>query len=109
MAESPTTVIVKIVGEADVANVDELRAMLLKPVHDVHTTVVDCRSCEFVDSVTLGVFLEAHMAADANGGRLVLVAPKGGTVRNIIEMAHLDTILIVVNDLESVASPSEGL
>lgn len=70
----------RVIGEIDAHTADVLRAEL-QPDADGHDVRVDLSAVTFVDSSGLRVLLEAHLALQQAGRRLVLVAPSRPVVR----------------------------
>jgi len=91
-------VVVRLGGELDLYNADEVRAALAgaaagKPAY----VVVDLAEVEFMDSTALGVFVEAHNALP-NGG-LRVAAPQLETRRALL-VSGLDRRLNVYDTLD---------
>jgi anti-anti-sigma factor len=82
-------------GDVSLETVDVLREVLRGIVDSqpgVHIEV-DMGAVAFLDSSGLGVLVAARRAAASRGGTLVLTDP-APTVRMVLEIAHLDGILV---------------
>ncbi len=91
-------VVVRLGGELDLYNADEIRAALGSAAADTpERMVVDLTEVEFVDSTALGVLIEAHNALPE--GVLRLAAPQLETRRALL-VSGLDRRLIVYDTLE---------
>lgn len=84
---------VRVVGEIDAHSAPEL-AERLAAFEGGGDRRVDMSGVEFMDSSGLRVLIDAHQTAEAEGARLVLVAP-GRAVSRIIEVSGLSNHLNV--------------
>lgn len=88
---------VTVVPEGDISleTVDVLRTVLRNVVdsQDVAQVDIDMSAVTFLDSSGIGVLVAAHRAAAARGARLTLREP-AAMVRMVLEIAHLDGILM---------------
>lgn len=87
-------VVVRLAGELDLANADELRKALVNAAaREPERLVVDLSEVEFMDSTALGVLVEARARlADA---RALLLAGPGIETRRALEVSGLDRHLTV--------------
>jgi anti-anti-sigma factor len=93
-----SAVVVRLGGELDLYNADEVRAALGGAAADnPECVVVDLAEVEFMDSTALGVFVEAHNALPTGGLRLA--APQLETRRALL-VSGLDRRLNVYDTLE---------
>lgn len=92
-----SAVVVRLHGEVDLYNADEVRAALGSAADGSELVVVDLTEVEFMDSTALGVFVEAHNALP-NGG-LRLAAPQLETRRALL-VSGLDRRLNVYDTLD---------
>ena len=85
----PTLVLV---GEFDLAVVDDLRAALqgLKAPESTSPTV-DLAGVTFMDSSCLGALVDFQRQAHASGGNVVLLAPSGPS-RRLLEITGVDEL-----------------
>ncbi|WP_433303696.1 STAS domain-containing protein [Actinoplanes sp. CA-030573] len=89
---------VTVVPEGDISleTVDVLRTVLrnvLDSQQHVARIDIDMSAVTFLDSSGIGVLVAAHRAAAARGARLALREP-AAMVRMVLEIAHLDGILM---------------
>ncbi|MGK5681273.1 STAS domain-containing protein [Actinoplanes sp. URMC 104] len=82
-------------GDISLETVDALRDVLRGVVDgtDIAHIEVDMRAVTFLDSSGIGVLVAARKAAVARGATLVLREPTA-MVRMVLEIAHLDGILM---------------
>jgi anti-sigma B factor antagonist len=87
--------VVKLVGELDLYNVDDVRSALLDCIEDGAARVVaDLSGVTFVDSTVLGAFLEARAR-----GELVLAALRPEPKR-ALEITGLDRTLKLADSVD---------
>jgi anti-sigma B factor antagonist len=85
--------VVTVTGELDVATAPELRDELGRVLAEGATdTVVDILGVSFVDSVALGILVDASKMMKARGGSLTVVCDDRRIAR-IIEITGLDRVL----------------
>jgi anti-anti-sigma factor len=82
-------------GDISIETVDVLREVLRNVLdsQNVDHVDVDMRAVAFLDSSGIGVLVAAHKAAAARGATLMLREPTA-MVRMVLEIAHLDDILL---------------
>lgn len=92
-------VTVRLVGEVDIASVDQVRAATLEASNRNGTShlIVDCQHLNFLDSSGVKAFLEAHNAFD---GKVVLVQPRR-VVTRVFEVTGLDQMFLVSDSVEA--------
>jgi len=89
---NPHTVVLSIFGDADLTAASELRDRLGEAIDDGPSALVlDLSGATFLDSMTLGVFLNGMKRLRAQGGRFRIVAPRED-IRRIFEMTLLDRV-----------------
>jgi anti-sigma B factor antagonist/stage II sporulation protein AA (anti-sigma F factor antagonist) len=87
----PGRLVVRPVGELDIATVGRLRGAITERV-DGEDLVVDLRGLAFLDTSGLQLVVELHRRSQADGFVLTLV--RGGTpVQRVFEIAGLEGIL----------------
>ena len=100
VSESGDAIVLALVGELDLYNAPVVREALRGAAgREPRRLVVDLSDVTFVDSTTLGAFVEAR-AALAGGDAFVLAAP-GLEVRRALEVSGLDRHFAVRDTLES--------
>jgi anti-sigma B factor antagonist len=91
-------VVVRLAGELDLYNAEEIRAALAQAIEgSPRRVVVDMGDVEFVDSTALGVLIEAHSKLGRD--RLALAAPQLDT-RRTLQVSGLDRHLKVHETVE---------
>ena len=96
--EEDGTTVVRLAGELDLHNADDVRQALEQASKSGEgRIVVDLTAVEFLDSTVLGVFVQAHRRA-AGGGRFRLAAP-GPEPRRILHVAGVESYLDVHDTL----------
>jgi anti-anti-sigma factor len=96
------SVIVRLAGELDLYNADEVRAALSQAIgSSPERIVVDMAEVEFVDSTALGVLIEAR--SKLGRSTLVLAAPQLET-RRTLQVSGLDRHLPVHDSVEDALS-----
>jgi anti-sigma B factor antagonist len=81
--------VVRLGGELDLYNADQVRSVLVKACTDSpERIVVDLGQVEFIDSTTLGVLVEARTRL--NNRRAFLLAAPGLETRRALQISGLD-------------------
>jgi anti-sigma B factor antagonist len=97
-------VIVRLGGELDLYNADEVRAALLDAINSgTPRIIVDMANVEFVDSTTLGVLIEVRAKIGRDG--LLLAAPQAET-RRTLQVSGLDRHLPVHDSVDGALAAS---
>jgi anti-sigma B factor antagonist len=92
------TVVIRLGGELDLYNADEVRSALGDAIaSEPARVVVDMSEVEFVDSTALGVLIEARSNLGRND--LLLAAPQYET-RRTLQVSGLDRHLPVLDSVE---------
>jgi anti-sigma B factor antagonist len=86
-------ILVQVTGELDLATSGELEAAL-EQADLSGRVVIDLTECEFLDSSGLRVLLAGATRSEAEGGRVVLVAPDPG-IRRVLELTGVESKLAV--------------
>jgi anti-anti-sigma factor len=94
---TPHEVVVRVKGELDLSTVPTLRAVLdgIDPRH--RRVVLDLRDVSFLDSMGVGLLVEASRRCASELCELVLRSPSE-RVRQVLELTGLDDMLRVVGD-----------
>lgn len=85
--------VVELVGEGDLALVDELRAALSEALEGDDGVIVDLSRATFADSSILGALIWAHKRALAEDTALVLQLGTDPVVNRVVELTRLDELL----------------
>src|SRR5262245_11102101 len=90
-APSGAVALVKVVGEVDLANAEELREAIETPNLPARLGIVlDLRLVPFMDSSGLGTLLKA---AQGIGSRLVLLIEPRSPVANLFELSRVENMV----------------
>lgn len=81
-------------GELDLWSVERLQAVLHRVARNYKAVLVGLKSCEFVDSTGIALFLQVRRQLEDEGGRLVLYGCSD-QVQRIFEVAGLTDAGIV--------------
>jgi anti-anti-sigma factor len=97
-------VVVRLGGELDLYNADEVRSALTAAIDGgAERIVIDMSDVDFVDSTALGVLIEARSKIGHDG--LLLAAPQLET-RRTLEVSGLDRHLAVHDSVDGALSAS---
>jgi anti-sigma B factor antagonist len=97
-------VVVRLGGELDLYNADQVRVALDGAIRDgTGRVVVDLAEVEFADSTALGVLLEARSKLSAGG--LLLAAPRD-EIKRALEVSGLDRHLAVHGSVDAALAAS---
>lgn len=94
-------VVVRVIGEVDLATVSEMERALAAS-DSSQRVVVDLTECTFLDSSALHVLLAAAAKAEREDG-FAIVAPEGG-VRRLLDIAGADATVPLHSTLDEALS-----
>jgi anti-anti-sigma factor len=87
-------------GDLDHQTADRLRRVVLTALSDgAASLVLDCEQLAFIDSSGLGVLIEAHKAADAQGGSVTIRHASPQMLR-LLDVTGLNGMLTIDSDSE---------
>jgi anti-sigma B factor antagonist len=87
-------------GELDLATAPDLEAALAERFDAGQDVVVDLRELAFMDSTGLRVLVAAHARVENGGPSFCVVRPRpGATIRKIIAIAGVESVLDFVDDV----------
>jgi anti-anti-sigma factor len=96
--EADSRLVVSARGELDLATAPQLEAVLMPPLRDGGSVVLDLRGLSFMDSTGVRVIVAAHLASQEHGGHLTLLrCPPEGPVGRVMEISGLDAVLDIVD------------
>ena len=99
---SPTTAVLALVGEHDLAQHAMLREGIDRAASLRRQLVIDLSRCAFIDSTTISLLLYAQHEVASNGGRIALVvAPTASPVAAVVELTRLAELIHIYPSLES--------
>ena len=100
---APNIVVLRLIGDLDLASAPEARTRLRQLVDDGWRRVVlDLDSCDFIDSVGLGVLIGVHRRMGQAGGAMVIA--NGGQLFRVFETAGLQSLFRFADSIEMAAS-----
>jgi anti-anti-sigma factor len=88
---------VTLAGECDLAVRDELHEVLDAAVQASPLVIVDLAQLDFLDSSGVHGLVVAHLEAQARGGRVALVNPRGA-VAAVLDITGVGNLLGTVSD-----------
>jgi anti-sigma B factor antagonist len=95
--------VVRVIGEVDLASAPSMRAALRALPADA-SVAVDLSDCSLIDSVGIGLLIGGARRVRDAGGRMVVVAPRGGLVRRMLDICRVDAVLDVASSSDAFAS-----
>jgi anti-anti-sigma factor len=93
--------VVRVAGEIDMSNVEDMREQLLGAATDASALVVDLSSVAYLDSAGVQLLFDLHRRLEADGQRIVVVVPADSTLSRILEVAKLEAAVGVEPDVPS--------
>jgi len=99
----------KVAGEIDLANVDDLRSAIDNAIGESPTGfIIDLRDIVYIDSAGVAVIISAYRRVSKAGGILAVVRPVSDGVRRVLDLIglHMLPSIIVAED---VAAAGEAL
>lgn len=87
--QTPDAHVIRLVGEMDLSNVDEVRRALMTAIEgEDPRVIVDLSELEFIDSLGISVLLEAQAASRRDSDRLAFRGTHAGIAR-VLEMTRV--------------------
>ncbi len=96
--------LVRLIGEIDLSNVDQLQEHLNGAFPSDQNVVLDLTGIEYIDSQGLRLLMQLSGRQASGGSKLQLVAPPGRFAREVLEMTSLDEDIEVLDAAESARS-----
>jgi anti-anti-sigma factor len=81
--------IIRLSGEIDLSNADDLQPQIEGRVGDCRDVVVDLAAVGFIDSRGLRLLNRLAATLAANGGTFELVAPPGSVARDVLDITRM--------------------
>jgi stage II sporulation protein AA (anti-sigma F factor antagonist) len=92
-------------GEIDMANAERVRSALLEAVPAGSTTIVlDFRDLLYLDSAGVRLLFEVAEHLAGEGVALAASAPPGSSVRKILAITKLDTLVPIRDSIDEAAA-----
>jgi anti-anti-sigma factor len=86
--------VLRLVGELDLASVPTLRSCLDNVAGEVRTVVLDCAELTFLDSTGIGLLIRCQRDLSDRGGSLVVRAPRSH-VRKVLEITQVAKLVVI--------------
>lgn len=87
--------VLRINGEVDMSNVDEVDEQLRAAAADAPTVLIDLTDLEFLDSQGLRMIQRLANDSATDGKPLIVVAPAAGVVGSLLALTGMDKTLDV--------------
>jgi anti-anti-sigma factor len=101
--------VVKLGGEIDMANVDDVSRRLLSMPHEADSLVLDLEHLRYIDSAGIRMLFELSEQLARDGTRLVLAVAVDAPVRRVLSITKLDTLVPIRDDVVTAVEAAEGL
>jgi anti-anti-sigma factor len=106
MTETP---VVEVVGELDLATVAHWEATVSRAARSAQTVVLDVSNVDFLDSAGVHALFRMLTSLQTQRKRLVIVAPRQGRVRRLLEILDLPSLAWVCETVdEALANGRNG-
>jgi anti-anti-sigma factor len=100
--------IVKLAGEVDMANADDVRESLLSVCGDEPNLVVDLESLRYLDSAGVRMLFDLSERLTGQDRRLSLAIASDAPVRRVLSVTRLDTLVAVHDSVEAALEAARG-
>lgn len=104
VSEQDGKLVVRLEGEVDLERSPAIRKTLLDCITREMDVVVDLSQVQYIDSSGIASLVEGLQAANGNGTRFSLVAVSG-QVRRVLELARLDKVFSIFDDIGAALAP----
>ena len=94
----------KVEGEVDLANVDDLRSAIDNALsRSPAGFIIDLRDTVYIDSAGVAVIIAAYRRVSKTGGILVVVRPTSDGVRRVLDLIGLHMLphIVVTDDVDT--------
>jgi anti-anti-sigma factor len=98
------TAVVRLVGEIDRLNADELRIELQNSTGHKERLILDAGALTYLDCAALTTIHKLLLTQP----NLILVAPPGCRARRLLEIAGMDTVLSIVDTTDAAMNEARG-
>jgi anti-sigma B factor antagonist len=95
---------VVVAGEVDLATADRLREGLRSALGSDRPVIVDLSDCNFIDSIGLSVLIDAAHRAERSGRVELGIASPSASVRRLIELTQLESLIPVFDSTADAAA-----
>jgi anti-anti-sigma factor len=94
------TLVVRLSGEIDLSNADDLQAQLKGALHDSTRVVIDLAEIVYLDSQGLRLIKQLVREAREEDTQLELVAPPGNFARQVLDMTRMSDYIEIHDRLD---------
>ena len=96
---------VRVSGEIDLANVDEVRHAITTALSgDPASVVLDLRDTTYLDSTAIAMLFRLAQRLGHRRQQLRLVVPKEAPIRSVLELTRIDTVIPLHDAVEAIDS-----
>jgi anti-anti-sigma factor len=95
-----TSLLVRLSGEIDLSNANDVQHELERAVQDRHRVVIDLAGVEYLDSQGLRLIKKLNDSIKSNGGELELIAPPDTFARQAFDMARMSDFIQIRDTVE---------
>ena len=96
---------VRVSGEIDLANVDEVRHAITRALSDDPARVVlDLRDTTYLDSAAIAMLFRLAQRLGHRRQQLSLVVPRDAPIRAVLELTRIDTVIPLHDTVQDVDS-----
>ena len=99
-------VVVEVVGELDLSTVAHWEATVGRAARSAELVVLDVSGVDFLDSAGVHALFRMLTSLQSQRKQLVIVAPKAGRVRRLIEILDLPSLASVCDTMEEALKSS---
>jgi anti-anti-sigma factor len=92
------TVLIRLKGEVDLSNVEQLQQRLAREAHDAPGLVIDLTAIDYIDSQGLRLLNRLSRTLAARGSTLHVVAPPGSVARSVLDLTGMSDELTLRDD-----------
>jgi anti-anti-sigma factor len=100
--------VVEVVGELDLSTVSYWEATVSRAARSAETVLLDVSRVEFLDSAGVHALFRMLSRLQSQHRRLVIVAPKEGRVRRLLEILDLPSLAWVCDSLDEAMALEDG-
>ena len=100
--------VLELLGEHDLATVDELAAAIDQALTSRPGLVIDLSETTFMDSTVVHLLVNAHQVLEARGHELIVQVTEASAVLRVLQLTQLDTALGIARDRDEAIASANG-
>ena len=100
--------VLELLGEHDLATVDELAAAIDQALTSRPGLVIDLTETTFIDSTVVHLLINAHQVLEARGHELIVQITEASAVLRVLQLTQLDTALGIARDRDEAIASANG-